>query len=165
MKNNLSLFLFFLIAVSSCTTKYSFWPVSKFHMDENALAESEKVKVIYTTRGEGENTDAYVHIIVISKESGDTVNVLTSIDNDFKQEDSDKSFIYTSRFTDFGKIFSMRVDKLKELHNLDTLKNIQPASYSKVLRDPKFDFLADNNFPTVIGFIGEEILADTAKTN
>jgi len=144
----------FLILLSSCSDPYTYWDVSHFNMNENILAEQEKVTLIYSSRGPDKaEVDFYIHLVVVSKESGDTVNILSPFSNRFTQKDADKVFKFSGKE-------SMALKAIQEIQNEDILKdvdlnNVSFVKYDKVARDPKFDFIADNDFPTTIGIIGD----------
>ncbi|MDB5255838.1 MAG: hypothetical protein JWM14_533 [Chitinophagaceae bacterium] len=145
----LLLFLF-----TGCS-KYEFWETSKFHMDSTALADNEEVKLLYLSRGPGDNAEReyYYQLIVISQKTGDTVNVLTTADNGITAEDQDKIFNYFDIHNPVTKISQINLDNLENLSATD-ITDLKLKKIDKVARDPEFDYLADNHYPTVIGSIG-----------
>jgi hypothetical protein len=144
------------LCLMGCGGKFKYWEVEKFNMKPDALKDNERIKVIYTSNGPDENKDLefYIHVIVVSQESLDTVNVLTPIQYGFTKEDIDKEFIFIDQDNILYKMglkagqagadMDKMVDGIQAVH--------EPIT--KVVRDPDFDFLADNNHPTVIGAIG-----------
>ncbi|WP_107037905.1 hypothetical protein [Brumimicrobium mesophilum] len=144
----------------SCETQYEYWNISKFNMDETALKNEEEVKIIYTSRGPDYNQDLkyYVHLIAISQESGDTVNILSTGVHGLTKKDEHKVFNYFNENSLVSKLNQMNSDELNNIESFDKIKNIEPKIeyqlINKVARDPKFDDIADNNYPTVIGLIG-----------
>lgn len=70
------------------------------------------------------------------------MNILTPINNGFKQTDGDRTFIFVSK------------------NNIayNQLQNTLDNKISKVARDPAFDKIADNTYPTVIGMVGSSEL-------
>ena len=143
----------------SCGNGYEFWDISKFLIKKNALENNEEIKLLYTSRGPDFNTDKdyYIHLIVVSQKTGDTVNILTTTNNNFTEADKDKVFNYFNQDSDISKISEMDPDKIKELKHVDDLKDFEYKKIDKVARDPKFDDLADNKHPTVFGSIGTSI--------
>ncbi len=129
-------------------------------MDETALKNEEEVKIIYTSRGPDYNQDLkyYVHLIAISQESGDTVNILSTGVHGLTKKDEHKVFNYFNENSLVSKLNQMNSDELNNIESFDKIKNIEPKIeyqlINKVARDPKFDDIADNNYPTVIGLIG-----------
>lgn len=151
--------LYFLAALlfllTSCGSTYKYWDISKFKMDKNALADGEEIKLLYASGGPGNNDlDHYLHLIAISQKTGDTVNILTTADNGLTAEDKDKIFNYFNEENDVTKISQMDLDKLQDIKNADDIDKIELKKIDKVVRDPKFDYLANNHYPTVIGMIG-----------
>ncbi len=147
-------FLAFLL--TSCGSKYEYWDISKFKMDTNALKDNEEVKLIYTSRGPDFNKELqyYIHLIVVSQKTSDTVNILTTADNGITMEDKDKTYNFFNEKNVASKLIQLDLDKLENIKNIDDINKIQHKNIDKVARDPKFDHIADNNYPTIIGTIG-----------
>lgn len=142
-----------LILLSSCGNNYSYWDISQFNIDNSALEDGEEIKLLYTSRGPDNNKDLeyYIHVIVMSQKSGDTVNLLTMVDNGFRADDKYKTYNYLDQNNPVTKAMQIRPESLEDV---DAIRNVKPKEIHKVARDPKFDFIADNSFPTVIGSIG-----------
>ena len=141
------LLLGFIIACNN-NHGYKFWDISKFNLVDTALKNNEPIKLFYSSRGPNNNDDFdyYFHIIAISLKTGDTVNILTPVEHGFTLEDKEKEFNYFDR-NDIAtrNLYLSRDEPQKDY----STKKIQ-----KVARDPNFDKIADNKFPTVIGTIG-----------
>ncbi|MBK7440831.1 MAG: hypothetical protein IPI65_04665 [Bacteroidetes bacterium] len=90
-----TVFVLFVFVIISCNNQYKYWDIEKFHMDEQALKDKEPIKLIYSSQGPNynKNMDYYVQIIAVSQETGDTVNILSPINNGFKESDGDSTFI------------------------------------------------------------------------
>jgi len=136
---SLSLFLLFL---GSCNTRYKFWEISKFNIVKTALLDNEPIKLLYSSRSpdNNENMEYFIHIVAISQKTGDTVNILTAIENGFSLEDKDNVFNYFDENNIITKTIRADSEKIKDI--------------TKVVRDPKYDNIADNKYPSVIGSIG-----------
>lgn len=124
-------------------------------MDEKALEDKEEIKLIYTSRGPGNNADLnyYIHLIAVSQKTGDTVNILTTADNGFSPDDGDKVFNFFNKDNIASKLIQMNMDNVTDL-NIEEIKNSALKKIDKVARDTEFDNIADNHFPTIIGSIG-----------
>jgi len=145
----------FTLLLTSCG-KYKYWELSKFNIDSTALQNGEEVKLYYSSRGpeiSGE-LDYYYHLIVISQKTGDTVNVLTALDNELTMADKDKVFNFTTPDDIFSKMIQMDPDDLADIKNVDDINNIEVKEINKVARDPEFDAIADNKYPTIVGALG-----------
>jgi hypothetical protein len=151
-----SFVLIFLI-ISSCESKYKFWDISKFKIDKNALEDYEEIKLLYSSRGPDDNEylNYYIHLVVVSQKTGDTVNILTTIQNEITTEDKDKVFNFFNEDNIVTKRFHMDIENHQEFNIEDEdFEKMELKKIDKVARDPKFDYIADNNYPTIIGTIG-----------
>ena len=92
-------------------------------------------------------------MIAVSEQSGDTVNILTRLDHEFEVEDAYKTFIFLSGE---HSVSSLLLSGPNEPGKHKEIKADQKEIH-KVARDPDFDELADNDHPTIIGFVGERI--------
>ncbi|MDZ7845637.1 MAG: hypothetical protein U5L96_02025 [Owenweeksia sp.] len=139
----------------SCSPDYQYWPLKHFSINKDALQNGEKVKLLYTSRGPDANQDLsyYYHLLVVSESTGDTVNVLTYADNGFEMGDAERSFLYFDRESLQARAL---LSSFNSITDFNKMKNSQPPVINKVARDPAYDQVADNNFPTVIGVIGYE---------
>lgn len=136
-------------------TKYEYWDISKFNMVENALENNEEIKLIYTSQGpEKKEFDFYIHVIVVSQKTGDTVNILTAVDNGFTMDNKDDIFNFFDQNSAATKLIQLETENLEDIKHIDDLNSIPSKKINKVARDPKYDHIADNNYPTVIGSIG-----------
>ena len=122
-------------------------------MKPSALKDGEEIKLLYSSRGPDYNQDLnyFYHIVVVSQKTGDTVNLLTFAMNTGGNDDGNKVFNYFS--LNNPTTASTLLIFEKESH-LDTTGNITIGKISKVARDPQFDDIADNKYPTVIGMYG-----------
>jgi len=147
------LLTFGVILLSSCGNNYEYRDISQFSIEDTALEDGEEIKLLYTSRGPDNNKDLdyYIHVIVISQKSGDTVNLLTMVDNGFRIGDKYKTYNYFDQNNPVTKVMQVRPESLEDI---EAMKNVRPKEIQKVARDPKFDYIADNDFPTVIGSIG-----------
>jgi hypothetical protein len=140
----------FTVLFTSCGNTYEFWEVSKFNISTNALSDNEEVTIIYYSRGpfdEDVDEGFYRHAIIVSNRTNDTVNVLTfpdfSLDN---ITETNRTLVYNNHPV-LSDIFS---DSESIPSGLDQSK-MSWAKHHKVARDPKFDQIADNDYPSVIG--------------
>ncbi|MCF8428415.1 MAG: hypothetical protein K9I36_16900 [Bacteroidia bacterium] len=150
------IFGLFTLLLLSCETNYEYWEVSKFKIDNTALEDSEEIKLLYTSRGPDYNRELkyYIHLIAISQKTGDTVNILTTADNGITRDDKDKIFNFFNQENLASKLIQMDLNNLKDIKHVDDVNKVEMKKINKVARDPKFDNIADNNYPTIIGSIG-----------
>lgn len=142
--------------LTSCGNRYEFWDISKFNIDNDALEDNEEIKFLYTSRGPDNNKELkyYIHLIAVSQRTGDTVNILTTADNGITMDDKDKIFNFFNQDNVASKLIQMDLDNLKDIKHIDDINKTEMKKIYKVARDPKFDDIADNNYPTIIGSIG-----------
>lgn len=157
--------IFSAIVLSSCSKSYEFWDISKFKITETALENDEVVKVIYESGGPEGNTDMdfYYHHIVISLKTGDTVNVLSSVNNEFfKEGDKEKIYSFMTHNDEILKAiknYKIQSEKglVSEEMNLESFKDVKLNPITKVVRNPSDDHISMNPYPTIVGIIGYKI--------
>lgn len=147
--------LILTIVFYGCDFGHDYWQLSRFNMVPNALEDKEEIGVIYSSGCPdlAVNMDSFVHLIVVSKKSGDTVNVLT-------MECDVVNFSDTLPTYNFFNI----ENQLKLIRSIEGSGGTYPfmnikdttrwRNFQTVVRDPKYDFIAENKFPTLIGTIG-----------
>lgn len=150
-----------LLFISSCIftnnqNTYEFWNISKFNIDNNALVDSEEIKLLYSSRGPDYNKDLeyYFHLIAVSQKTGDTVNILTTVNNGFKTDEAENVYNFFNQDNIITKMSQMNSDSSNQMNHIDDYNNFKYKKISKVARDPNFDYIADNQYPTIIGCIG-----------
>lgn len=147
---------FIVLLASACKQRVLFWEISKFNIVDTALRDGEEIKLLYRSGAPGNNKalDYYIHIVAVSQKTGDTVNILTLANNGFSAEDADKVYNYFDQDNLASRLTQTGIDQLKDLKDIEQIEKIENKKISRVSRDPDFDDIADNNYPTVIGTIG-----------
>jgi len=160
MKNTQVFFVLLIVAIlSACSepaTHYKFWNTSKFQLDSTVLRDNDEIKLIYTSGSPDNNEDLsyYVQVVAISQKSGDTFNILTPLDNGFSKEDGDKVYNFISENNIIYKLMQRDVQHIPHSGDLGDISKIKSKRIDRVVRDPKFDEIADNKYLTVIGMVG-----------
>ena len=140
------------LTLASCEgEKATYRATQAFNLNNLALKDGETVKLLYMgSKLNKLESNCYLQLIVISQESGDTVNILTNQNLHITKSDGDKVF----NFFDENNLIN-RVEQLKEETTAQDLDKLKPAKrHDKVAIDPKFHNFSYNNWPTVIGSIG-----------
>jgi len=153
MKNEYLIILVFLFF--GCNSKNEFWDVNHFEFNDKALKDGENISLLYASRApDYKNEDYYVHYVVISDLSGDTVNVLSNINYHLTDRDDGLDFVFHSDNKRTGKSLELDHEKYQNT-TLDTnfLNNLETKICNKVIRDSHFDHIADNKYPTIKGKI------------
>lgn len=147
MRLNSLLFLAITAFLTSCSnsSSYEYRDISSYNLSEEALQDEEKIKLIYYSQGPDGNSDLsyYYHVIAISQSTGDTVNVFTFGDHGFKEGDQHKVFTF------YGKDHFATKSVVSNM-----VENSEVPDISRVVYDPEYDYIAINQYPTVIGSIG-----------
>ncbi len=123
----------------------------------NALKDNEMVEIMYCSGEPGNNTELnyYLHYIVISQVTGDTVNVLSTMLTD--------GISAENRIFSFCDENSMMT---KALQNIDVMarqsnRSIHPDELTtkrldRVVINSKLTWSGKNNYPTVIGVLATQ---------
>ena len=128
---------------------------SHFNLQPKALRDEEPIKLLYSSpRVSNKKLEHYIHLVAVSQETKDTVNILTVVDNGFTTADADKIYNYLGPDNVTAQISMMDPEELTETTDLNKLPKKTQKDIRKVTRDPNFDNIANNHFPTVIGMIG-----------
>ena len=143
----------------SCNGSYKFWDISDFRMQPNALEDGAPIQIIYASRGPdyNENEEYFYHFVVSNKLTGDTINIL-SLENIFVDESSrNKNYIFASFDGELHRTYDAIMQNPNSPEPIQKADTPDYSHIKKVARDPKYDAIAKNNHPTVIGSIMEFI--------
>ncbi|MCB0737305.1 MAG: hypothetical protein KDC92_07320 [Bacteroidetes bacterium] len=136
----------------SCIEPYKFWNVTDFTLDHTSLADGSEVILAYSSSGpKKHHEEYYTHLIVINEQNGDTINVLSIHNPGFKETDMGQKFTFQSFTGEMGQLIYRQFKHLDE----NNREQIDLPEIKIVARDIKYDFIAQNNHPTVIGFLGK----------
>lgn len=121
-----------------------------------ALKNGEKIKLVFSLTGDGNNQDGqyYNQLIVVSQDSGDTCNVLIPVNHGFDESDGEKVFTYFSPEDESARLIMMETEKLAEIKNVRDIKAPSFPKYNDVIYNKDAEDLIRNNYPTVFGFVG-----------
>lgn len=157
MKNALITFtaiLFSTICFYSCSEESShviLKDISEFRIDNSALHDSELVEVLFASKSlfPTDEVDYYVQAVVVSSESGDTVNVLSV--GIIEIADTNRNVVYVSPESEMGRV----------IQNTNTLngkkaKDLKSKTFSKVYTDTKYIPINTSNFPSIVGLLGKQ---------
>ena len=114
--------------------------ISQFSIDNHALEDNEEIKLIYTSHGPDYNRDLkyYIHLIAVSQQTGDTVNILTTAYNEITDKDKHKVFNFFSQDNLASKFMQMDMEDIKKISHVDELNDLETKTITKVARDPEF---------------------------
>lgn len=155
--NRIYYFVFLALSISACQDKENFWPIEQFDITDNGLDDNQLVKLIYYSSGPYDDQvdqGFYRHAVVISTETNDTINILTFPNPDLDNlSPTNNVMIYSNQPNVRKSILNydfLTEEMKKRIEKIDTT-NLSWPKYSIVTRDPDFDYIAKNNFKTVIG--------------
>lgn len=138
-----------LIAVACQDSRKNMIKVDEFQMDKTALKDSEEIEILCGSGNpEYGEEDYYIHLIVRSTETGDTVNLLHSGSVD-QSEGRIKNFISNESST--GKV----LDNLDRILNSESgssnVNDMKVKTFDYVFSDPEFIVLDRKRYPAIIG--------------
>ncbi|MCP4440011.1 MAG: hypothetical protein GY810_13785 [Aureispira sp.] len=156
--------------VSSNAEGPDYWELSKFNVQDSFISNQAPIRLMYVSERTGNHSTAhFLHIMAVTdKGHGDTINILTTYANKFGPNDGNKYFEFvdlqnTSFNTKVLMSFMAEGTTVEDINNTTVTINAPTVSsdeyvqkvkeITKIIRDPKFDHLADNSFPTVIGSV------------
>lgn len=140
--------LLLVTALFSCGSKYEYHDLTAFNMKPGALKHDEAIDILYYTRLGDSADNHFNHAIVVSRESGDTFNVL----------------IPSTPY--FMEMENMNFSSLDEEIDLSEGKEKERAmGLKRVVRIAKDDHYTVNSYPTVIGNIGKMIKGTPGSGN
>jgi len=140
-----------ILLLQGCTSStYHFRELSEFRLDKNALKDGESVQIIYSSGGPdyNPNLEYYYHLIVVSHETGDTVNVLTTLYN------PDETYL-TKDFISNENNASKIMQNLDKIKNGSNVNDLSTKAITKVASNRDHLKREENNYPSVIGTLGE----------
>lgn len=153
MKLNI-LFLPFIAAFlsNSCAPNIEYRDISEFTINNEVIETKQKVSLMYAsaTPPDEEILSYFVHAVGVVEVTGDTINILTPFNRGAGAGDSKNEFKFYPIYSEEGiSYFEETINKDREVKkNIEEINTITRVSYDK-----RFDYVAKNNFPTVIGFI------------
>lgn len=151
----LSIFLFF-----SCSTsfnKFSYRDISEFKFDTTVLKNNDAVLVLNVSGGPdlNEEIDYYYHWIIQNKISGDTINLLIPFIVPIGENNN--SYNYFNQESNEYKFLIIPSDA-------KDIRDYKPKEIKRVITNKDFKDIEHNNYPTVIGVLGEIKQTDTSNS-
>lgn len=148
-KINLVVVFVLALILFACEPGYKYRDISEFSVNQSLIENLDEVQLIYSTgTPKGNGFDAFIHVMAIHSMSGDTINILTTNNSGTGKGDTKNIFKFYLPVSEEGKKYFAKT------HNLDTELSASTLSeIDKVLYDSRFNFMTQNSFPTVIGFI------------
>lgn len=123
--------------------------ISKFKIDTTVLHDGDSVKVLCASLKlfPTDTISYYVHTVVVSLKTGDTVNVLASGSINITEE---------NRITEFYSFNNKFALAMQSMNDIKTGKNSiipKEKKYKKVHSDPQYIALKTSHFPSVRGML------------
>ncbi len=136
-----------------CSGQYSFKDISEFDISEDLMEDGEYVKVIYNSGAPDNNLDLtyYLHLVVVSQVSNDTFNLLSTGDAIVTETDKMRYYIANNSS---ANIIMQNLDKIQNGVNINDLSN---KDINQVVVNNTTSQDAENNYPTVIGGLANDI--------
>lgn len=123
--------------------------VSKFKIDTTMLHDGDSVKVLCASLKlfPTDTISYYVHTVVVSLKTGDTVNVLASGSINITEENR------ITEFYSFNNKFALAMQSMNDIKTGENSIIPKEKKYKKVHSDPQFIALKTSHFPSVIGML------------
>lgn len=145
---------FIIIALFACAPTVEYQSIDNFSIEEGIIENGEKITLFYSsaTPKNEEKLTYFIHLIAQRDVTGDTLNILTVFNNGAGKGSSKNEFVFYTLSSEEGQIYFNKLKKSYELQkDIEEIKSIDRVSYDK-----RFNFMTNNNYPTVIGFIDKK---------
>lgn len=150
--NILTQTLFAALFLFSCAPEVAYQDISEFNIVADAIPNNTSLVMLYSsaTPTDEAHLSYFIHLVGIVKDGTDTVNVLTTFNRGDGGGESKNEFKYYTLDSEEGKEYfeALYNEGMEEKHSIEEI-----ASITRVTYDKRFNYVAKNNFPTVIGFI------------
>jgi hypothetical protein len=154
-----------LLIIQGCSNKYSFRDVSSFKIDTAVLKADEPIEVIYVSGGPDYNNKAeyFYHYMVVSKQTGDTVNLLSPYVY-MKLSEENRFFNFIPYHSSSGKLLmqSMISGMGGDASNVPEIDSMVLPQPTKVVVNHDFEEVGNNHYRTTVGFLGTVNAGTTA---
>ncbi len=143
----LGLFLF------SCVPDMEYSALNEFQIDQNALANLTEIELLYASASpdDQEHLTYFVHAVALNKSSGDTLNVLTPFNRGAGGGSAKNIFKFYTLDSEEGKAYFEKLYNDPEADKQYEFSAIEKID--RVTFDKRFNYITQNDFPSVIGFI------------
>lgn len=133
--------------------------VSEFTIDTSILRDGDHVKILGASGNltSEHEMDFYNLVVVQSKETGDTVNVLVTSSFVLTSKNQHTKFI--SNQGEIGKVLNL-VSRSENLNNLN-IKDLKEIKYNKVLYDTEYIQVDVRKYPAITGSLGDFIITNS----
>ena len=143
----------FLILLSACSSQEqdpNLYELKDFNLQADALKEGELVEVIYATVGQiAENSqDHFYPCVVVSVETGDTVNVFMPIQTKITEDDLLRQFNSSS-----SSSFQIAVENLQSNGQISSLENMNKVAIPREDR-----YFVNSLRPTTFGLLARVVM-------
>lgn len=160
MKKNLKSLLLFIpfmacLSMQASPGEYQFWNLSQFNIDTNALGELEPIRLLYGSDGPKDShfQEYYYHYLAVTQNFQDTINILAPASLDRSGVDSTTVYFFISEGNPVTNYLYLSPEEMMAIEGID-LDLPRPERRALIARNPSYDHIADNDFPTVIGGFG-----------
>lgn len=149
--NRLILFFISSALFSACAAPLEFEErhLSDFEIDGNALQDKQEVEIIYSAPMPDFNNDLeyYVIMVVVTKDSRDTVNLLTiSSAIGISENDRVRNFIHPN-----SNMYEVMISAMLK----QDVNEYQPKEITTVMIDAETEQFINPDYPFIIGVLGK----------
>lgn len=137
--------------------------ISEFNIDNSILKDGDYVEILGSSDKltRDHKINFYNLVVVRSKETGDTINVLVT--NYFVASSNNPETRFISNLSDIGKLVDQQ-DNLIDLKEGENIKNLKSKSFKKVFYDTDWISVDVREYPSITGNLGDYII-ESGKLN
>jgi hypothetical protein len=163
-----AVFLLVLVLVVGCSSREEYLnkfmvDVSEFTIDNSLLKDGDYVQILGSSGNltREDPINFYNLVVVVSEQTGDTINVLVT--NYYMADLNNKRTRFISNSSVIGKL----TERATEADKLDgiNVKDLKAKAFEKVFYDSEYIQLDVRRFPAVTGTLGYEIEGDLSEMN
>ena len=155
MNTNFFYFLFLTVFLSSCQHETEFVSIDNFEIDNAQVMNLDKVSLIYSSETPSKEPvlSYFIHLVGVVERTNDTLNILTTFNRGGGNGTQKNQFVLYAFDSEDGKTYFDNLYNSEDstAHSMEELNNID-----RVVHDQRFDFITNNNYRTVTGFIDKE---------
>ena len=142
-----------IFLLHACVPDIAYRDLSEFQLNPSALDNLETIELLYAsaTPNKEEHLTYFIHAVGVSKTTGDTINVLSTFNRGAGGGSSKNEFKYLSLESEEGKAYFTKMYGDQNTESSYNFKSI--LAIDRVTYDKRFDYIAKNHYPTVIGFL------------
>lgn len=141
------------LVLFACVPEVAYRGLDEFQIDETAINNKDELELLYASASptNEEHLTYFVHAVALVKSTGDTVNVLTPFNRGAGGGAAKNIFKFYTLNSEEGQAYFKKLYQDPEApkqYSFEAIEKINRVTYDK-----RFDYIAKNSFPSIIGFL------------